>query len=335
MSCHTKAGAAPFAFALGVLAGYGLRERDWHQLKADAEAAGYPTSRRRLTPDEARALYRDLTATEATIMVDGKPVPLTTDDNLDDDAANAVTQNTAAIIRYALAVKPKQAVETARAHLRLAPYTRMFPSLCHIGTLDSSDRNGWSLEGDGLSVSAVPDAWQRIAKLGGRSHWTVERQDGQPLKFLDAHRIDSRLREDITRWGLREGLVERTQTFTVTYWDDEFEQDMTLTFDDEREAAEDADSYDTDYTVVDDIRFLDNTTTPRGADGNARDILLTVWAAKTTDFDGIYWDDDLDPSRLSAPRGVILPTQIPAIRHRPVTDEDRDAWDAFIPDEEF
>ena len=40
-------------------------------------------------------------------------------------------------------------------------------------------------------------------------------------------------------------------------------------------------------------------------DREVLDALLPLWCEARTGLDGVWWDDDLDPMRLSAPRGCI------------------------------
>ena len=40
------------------------------------------------------------------------------------------------------------------------------------------------------------------------------------------------------------------------------------------------------------------------------DLLLTVYVENETDYDGIWWNDELDVSKYSAPRGVIFNSKL-------------------------
>ena len=102
-------------------------------------------------------------------------------------------------------------------HLRYKYFMRLFEILdpkslpirqvkkaYHIGALDAAKKqrnsSGTSLsyEGDGVSISNRPDAWVRIAQLGGNPLWLCQKPDG---RFLDSKRLTAVQRQAIIAWG--------------------------------------------------------------------------------------------------------------------------------------
>lgn len=182
--------------------------------------------------------------------------------------------------------------------------------LTHIGSLNPAEKGSWSLEGQGLSVSRHPEAWGRIARLGGPV-WTVAIRNP---RFLDYHQLTAEQKQAITEWGITRGFVEERPAFRHTCWDDEWEQERYTDYLDRDEAEEEAEYSEGEIAEVTALvataEFPDTTVKP-GTDG-VEEILATVWVSHTAhEFDGVWWEDDYDPELLSAPRGVIVPRAIP------------------------
>ena len=62
----------------------------------------------------------------------------------------------------------KAAAAKSKKQVRPLP-VRKFSHVFHIGTFDIQNRKDFSYEGAGLSVSRDPEAWYKIAKLGGNT----------------------------------------------------------------------------------------------------------------------------------------------------------------------
>ncbi|KQO98719.1 hypothetical protein ASF30_11700 [Leifsonia sp. Leaf264] len=201
--------------------------------------------------------------------------------------------------------------------------------LTHIGTLNQEYKKDWSYEGQGLSVSMDPDAWEQIAELGGNPRWSVGVDNPQ---FLDFHELTAEQKDAINDWGVERGYVIPVTATRIYTWDSEDESwryylttdESDVEFErDEAEAmeyevregrpmdGEDEDGFvylDSEATFATTDVFPDPTVR-RGSLGEDQ-ILATLWVQETTDFDGVWWEDDYDPERLSAPRGVIVPRAI-------------------------
>lgn len=178
----------------------------------------------------------------------------------------------------------------------------------HIGTMDFENKRSDSLEGAGLSVSKHPEAWKQIAKLGGFQTFTLEKKDGT---FLDAHALKEHERENIIQWGKDKGYISMAPIYTVTYYDDEMRSDVQSMYFDEKEALLEAEGIEGAEPVK--AEGLKASPSLHLKTHSVREItsflvfdkLLPVYVEEGLNIDGVWWEDDLDPSRYSAPRGVI------------------------------
>lgn len=201
------------------------------------------------------------------------------------------------------------------------PPIHTFERVCHIGTWpdapDPGRRPGHttSWEGIGLSVSVHPDAWRAIVKLGGYPYRWLERIDGRPGRFVDAHAA----REPAHVWARKRGWLVGHPGWAVSWEDDEIEDTLTIELLDQAEAEEEAGDHAelraiTVWTAAGELlRRLDayygrQTNDQHGAlDGE----LLNRWVVvHQSDLDGIWWDNRLDEAALSAPGGLIVPERL-------------------------
>lgn len=181
----------------------------------------------------------------------------------------------------------------------------------HVGTLNAADREAVSYEGDGLSVSVDPDDWAQIARLPGDT-WSLERPDGAPLRFVSWHDFDHESRDRVRAWAADKGWVAQRDIHRLTYVDADSGEDVTLDFDHFEEACETVDDeFLDDYQITattawrathafgERIAFRDQV--------DPTDVLLGAYIREhRPDLDGVWWADDHDPERLSAPRGVLV-----------------------------
>ena len=181
----------------------------------------------------------------------------------------------------------------------------------HVGTFDPADREAVSYEGDGLSVSVDPDDWASIARLPGDT-WSLERPDGEPLRFVSWHDFDDDARDRVRAWAAEKGWITQREVQRLTYLDPDTEETTTAEFSSFEEACEEVDAM-----WLDDYR-IDATTVWRATDDfgeriafrdqvDPTDVLLGSYIRENRpDLDGVWWADDHDPENLSAPRGVLV-----------------------------
>lgn len=179
----------------------------------------------------------------------------------------------------------------------------------HVGELNPDLKKSYSHEGQGLSISEHPEDWQSIARLSG-DIWELK----TPLKLLNFHALSSVQREAIYQWGAEKGWLEKQLTYSVSWFDDEWNQEMNFTFSSYEEALDE--SPDGKVVVSEDwvatASFPDSTV--NSEDIGVLDKLAVIWVDRThPDMHGVWWGDKHDVPRLSAPRGVICLGQIPKV----------------------
>ena len=197
----------------------------------------------------------------------------------------------------------------------------------HIGTLDVSDKNhrGDSYEGTGLSFSEHPEEWDHIAKLGGSPWWEV---DLAGRRLIDGHEFLEAHADALAQWGVEQGLLVQSKAYEVRWFDDEMDCELCFWLETEDAAIEEADSaglYDPDngvlgYTVIDPCwsgtaalsQAMGHQSKAKGQDANILQDVLTVWAERQG-ADGLWWADELNTDRYSAPRGVVFASIVPQL----------------------
>jgi hypothetical protein len=193
----------------------------------------------------------------------------------------------------------------------------------HVGTMDSDQKgathNRTSLEGNGLSVSIHPKEWTQIARLGGQPTWQLKPL-GRYISFLDFHALSAENRDIISAWAVEKGLLRQTKLATITWNDDELGGNVSSTYDIgtpksliearnqfngyEEGEANWSESYGLVATAILDRRIGFPAPTG-GAFAMAATCFVEDVLSTETHVDGVWWAEDLDPGRYSAPRGVI------------------------------
>lgn len=197
-----------------------------------------------------------------------------------------------------------------------------------IGDPDRVSRPEWSLEGLGVSVSEHPEAWARIARLSGGT-WSLRRKRGTG-KFLDVYALSPdqvvRLTADAIVAGLLTTDWRWKAMWSVTDEDGEplpLSEGYEYSFFENRERAElEAEAAAADDWAVRRERValptekllqawsarFSGELTPMIASQVAWQVMLE---SSRRDLDGFWWDDELDPGGLSAPRGMIFYSRMP------------------------
>lgn len=176
----------------------------------------------------------------------------------------------------------------------------------HIVEIDASKKAHQSQETNlGISVSEVPHSWQRIARVSG----DLYRFTNPNGKFLDRHKLTRKDKEIIFAWADDHGLVEATEIFVFSYYDDEWEEEMHQEFETREDAEEEAEMYDAEVTSKQAYKATSKLNSIIGWEIEpimVEDYLVILYAHENLDVDGVWFNDRLDSSRLSAPRGTIF-----------------------------
>lgn len=180
----------------------------------------------------------------------------------------------------------------------------------HVGYMDiSKKRDGY--EGSGLSVSEHPNEWEKINKLTTGDLNVLTKKYS---KFLDYYTLTDSYKNKVVKWGIVNSYIENIETYTVSWYDDEYEDTMSMVFDNLEEANEEAESYDTEVETNSGLKAtekLKNISIQKSIDiSSSFDILLTIYLESETDYDGVWWNEILDIGLLSAPRGVIFNSKL-------------------------
>jgi hypothetical protein len=188
--------------------------------------------------------------------------------------------------------------ENIQTTLPVKKITKLF----HVGDLDIKNKKEFSLEGSGLSVSKNPEEWREIARLGNRDLFLLINPNGL---FLDAYKLNKSQKTNIIVWGIENGYIQLTEKFRVLYGDGSYMEFSNL-----EEAKYEAGG---NYKIKR-IKAGLNPSDKLKKDSKQNridishtfDLLLTVFIEKTTNYDGIWWNDRLSVLDYSAPRGVIF-----------------------------
>lgn len=189
--------------------------------------------------------------------------------------------------------------------------------LYHVGTMDRSLKHNGSHEGSGLSVSTVPDAWERINSFTSGTWWKLTRPGNQ---FLDFHRMTRKHRKAIAEWGICNGFVRAVTLYRHRWFDDELDEERFSDYLTREEAQTEAgfteESEDSSPIrgvpgLVATEKLCRRIGEEKIALGLDFDLLTAVFAEDELKIDGVWWQDKLDVYAYSAPRGVIFDLRLP------------------------
>lgn len=211
----------------------------------------------------------------------------------------------------------------------------------HVGDLSKKVQKN-SYEGSGLSVSDCPEAWQRIARLGGEITYKLEREGG---RFLDMLYVSIPVRKELFQWAVEKGYLTKNDIWVYHFYDEEFDGFYEMELPSLEDAQAEADWEELDEaeqaivmkrlknreneaeeyasTIFNATRFsaTEMLLEAEGWTGSctssqAEDFAIMRYAEEVLLLDGVYWDEELDVARLSAPRAVIFQSQLPYWKYR-------------------
>ncbi len=207
----------------------------------------------------------------------------------------------------------------------MRPPQRCFDEVYHVGEPQApARRRSTSHEAWGLSVGADRGHWSSIrgGTSGGRL-WAVRRKDGRQVCFVDMHGlVDRHWRSIVDKGRQRDWVRPGTVTqWCTSWWDDEWEDTFTSCFDEEWMAVEEAEGVGGEVAEV-------STWAPSEAlrrrwrrwfDQDMDDVFAPTALAMAVfeddgRQDGLWWEDEYDPVRYSAPRGGIFQKRLPRMR---------------------
>lgn len=207
-------------------------------------------------------------------------------------------------------------------------------SLWHIGDLDNNTQGAReSFEGNLLSASACPNAWQAIARLGGGKYY----ERAQENRLVDVHHAlqNSRyapLCAAVEQWAIKSGYLKPGVIYVYHYEDGEAEGDdaaREIHFGCKEEALSEADGDESliekrTLLLAQPVLLSMHGLTERSA-SMGRELALIEWVrmhGRAQGINGVYWDERLDELALSAPRAGIFSTEGFELRSNLPDDED-------------
>lgn len=203
----------------------------------------------------------------------------------------------------------------------------------HVGDMEKKRKKG-SYEGAGLSVSEVPNSWRRIARLSGE----IYKFEKENARFLDMVYLSIPIRKEIFQWAELKGYLITENLWVYRYYDDEYENFYEREFaslaeakvevdwesmdEEEQEmlmkrnkTEEEADEFNATlyevkrYQATEKLLKLEEWTGSCMSQ-QAEDFAIIRYADEVLKLDGVYWDEEHDPIRLSAPRAVIFQSKL-------------------------
>ena len=216
-----------------------------------------------------------------------------------------------------------------RARRSLLPTRRT--AVYHVGDLDKGRvAPTFSYEGGELSVSHHPEAWKKIAKLGGRPTYHLHNPNA---RFYD---VANRKHENsAVKWSVDNGYLENTVVHRVSWYDSEFDRkmysehhsddDLLRTHGSSEEMAEDGKK----HTIKSGFKFgpkgeeYYRKSFPQSSkvDHAAARAFAPIFYARHHGYDGVMWHERYDPDNLSAPRGLIFQEKLSSFKKTKLKEE--------------
>ena len=190
-------------------------------------------------------------------------------------------------------------------------------TLFHLGSLNKDLASNNSYEGNALSASTCPEAWQSIARLGGAQCYQLSKPGAL---FLDIQALlnNSSLEKRLLKYGKEQGLIEFKEVYEISTVDCETDKIMTSRHTSYEEATSEMDEDGTLSMKKDWVEtplLIERTNQKRVLSANDPRVLLGSayaehLAQQGFEVDGVFYDQAYAPERLSAPAFGIIPSKI-------------------------
>lgn len=190
----------------------------------------------------------------------------------------------------------------------------------HLGDLSGDRAKPYiSYEGKGISVSTHPDVWEDILRRDGSISTDTPatyRLENPSADFYFVDPTDDLGKE--RKWAIGHEFVSEQPGYRVSYTA-LTEEPAHLLMDDKETARAEADARGGTLEPADVLHLDVHGQTywetafkqpPLEADSVVINGLLPVWYAEHHGYDGVWWDEKLDPANFSAPRGVIFQSSL-------------------------
>lgn len=199
-------------------------------------------------------------------------------------------------------------------------------TVTHVGTLNPAHKGekGYSYEGAGLSFSVDPDAWVEIAELENKPWWKADLSGARILDGLACLK-SPKIMEEIQTWAQEKGLASPVPMFKAIFRDTEDDQLVEFWCATQKQAREEIEDQD-EGRVESSTQWvpsallcarMGNSADQAGKlNPNVPSEMMMAWA-EDHGWDGAWWNETLNPSSYSAPRGVIFPSKLTTVAWSP------------------
>lgn len=199
--------------------------------------------------------------------------------------------------------------------------TKSISKVYHVGNLDAdANKNTFSYEGKGLSVSKHPNAWRKISSnVSGKTYILTYPESSNTFYLADT--VEPR--EQIVDWCAENRYIKCVDGWKAAVHDPETSEWRFTKYYDYDEATRCSEAHIKDNAYIEQSKVLKlekkgkeywNSEFPSEADSASPVAirgLTPIWFAQEQDADGVWWSYRLDPASLTAPKGVIFQDKLP------------------------
>lgn len=161
----------------------------------------------------------------------------------------------------------------------------------HCGELKPELRKTYSLEGNLLSVSPCPDAWKKIHRINSNQIIKLPAD-----YFIDVIKVknDKDLLSKIKQYAINNQLAKKEKFYSVSYFDEELNQEMETLIKDFYEAQDEAEAYETELktkTILEPEKKLENFFEQSGIPAClTNDFIIMYYFINELKQYKFYWD---------------------------------------------
>ena len=146
--------------------------------------------------------------------------------------------------------------------------------------------------------------------------------------LVDYHGLKNSQKKSLDEQALKHGLFSYENGFRLEWFDDESNTHQFTLFKTRAEAEENAPDYEPNFKIIDELlysaapKLIEYWHSRHG--GTEIDYLSTREAAHIwlfdhhTEFDGVFFNDTLDPMNLSAPRAGLFQRTLQNVKKVPI-----------------
>lgn len=175
----------------------------------------------------------------------------------------------------------------------------------NLANLENRPLTSYSLEGSGLSVSQHPEEWMEIAQLGGRNLYELKNSNPNFFFFNETNH------EKALQWCVENDYLFSGQKYRA-YCTDEEGDEYYFEFSSLKKAKRESDDVRVNqgYNFSNKGKSYWSLFCSSPIDNSLAEAYAVIFYAEAHGFDGVWWNEMLDVSAYSAPRGVIFQSQL-------------------------